>query len=86
MDMDEGEGAVVLSALASSNSLPTITHFRCGDNRSWFDEGKESNAELLSDAIRAMTNLKYLDLYESLLSTEALDKVVSAIVANQEQN
>ena len=26
---DKGEGAVVLSALASSNSLPTITHFRC---------------------------------------------------------
>ena len=75
----------MLSALASSNSLPTITHFRCGYNWSWFSEGKESNVELLSDAIRAMTNLKYLNLSFSNFSTEAMcDKVVSAIVANQE--
>ena len=32
-----------------------------------------------------MTNLKYLNLYGSYFSTEAMcDKVVSAIVANQE--
>ena len=47
-DMDKGEGAVVLSALASSNSLPTITHFRCSYNQSWWSVGKESNMDLLS--------------------------------------
>ena len=33
-----------------------------------------------------MTNLNYLNLYYSNFSTEVFDKVVSAIVANQEQN
>ena len=62
---DQGEGAVVLSALASSSSLPTVTHFRCSWNNTWFSEGKESNVELLCDAIRAMTSLKYLNLSSS---------------------
>ena len=71
---------MVPSALASSNSLPTITQFRC-DNTSWWSKGKKSNVELLSDAIRAMTNLKYLDLSRSKFSTEAMcDKVMSTIV------
>ena len=84
-DKDEGEGAVILSALARSNSLPTISQFRCSRNHSWWSEGKESNVELLSDAIRAMKNLKYLNLYLSVFSTAAIcDQVVSAIVANQE--
>ena len=77
---------MVLSALASSNSLPTITHFRCDPNKFWFSEGKESNVELLSNAIRAMKNLTYLNLFDSRFSTEAADKVFSAIVANAEQN
>ena len=81
---DAGEGGVIVSALASSNSLPTITHFRCGGNESWFSEGKESNVDLLCDVIRAMTSLKYLNLSSSYFSTEAFDKVVSAIVVNQE--
>ena len=77
---------MVLSALASSNSLPTITHIRCGGNRSWFSQGKESNMELFIDAIRAMKNLRYLDLSDSNFSTEVCDKVISAIVEIQEQN
>ena len=77
---------MVLSALASSSSLPTVTHFRCSWNNTWFSEGKESNVELLCDAIRAMKNLKYLNLYWSYFSTEVCDKVIHAIVANQEQN
>ena len=76
----------MLSALASSNSLPTITHFRCSWNHSWWSEGKESNVELLSDAIRAMTNLEYLNLSENRFSSEASDKVMIAILENQEQN
>ena len=84
---DKAEGAEVLSALVSSTSLPTITHFRCHELFTWFSEGKESNVELLSDAIRAMTNLKYLNLSKSNFSTEAMcDKVSSAIVENQESN
>ena len=62
---DKGEDAVVLSALASSNSLSTITHFRCSHNESWFSEDREGNVELISDAIRAMTNLKYFSLETS---------------------
>ena len=85
-DNDEGEGAVVLLALVSSNSLSTITHFRCGQNISWWDEGKENNVELLSNAIIAMTSLKYLNLFNSNFPTEQCDKVVSAIVENQERN
>ena len=83
---DQGEGAVVLSALASSESLPTITHFRCGRNSSWWSEGKESNVELLCNAIRAMTDLKYLDLYWSYnFSNEVnCEEVVNAIVDNAE--
>lgn len=84
---------MILSALASSGSLSTITHFRCGRNQSWFTEGKESNVNLLCDAIRAMTSLEYLDLnssnYErsSKIYTEAmLDQIVNAIVANKEKN
>ena len=77
---------MIVSALASSNSLPTITHFRCDNNKEWFYEGKESNIELLCDAIRAMTSITYLNLSEIWFSTEACDKVVSAIVANQEHN
>ena len=60
---DAGEGGVIVSALASSNSLPTITHFTCGGNGPWFGgEGKEGNVDHLSDAIRAMTSLKYLNV------------------------
>ena len=76
---------MLLSGLASSNSLPTITHFICSRNYSWFSTGKESNVEQLSDAIRAMTNLKFLDLTAANFSTEAFDKVISAISANVEQ-
>ena len=60
---DAGEGAVVLSAIARSPSLPSITHFNCGGNSSWFEgKGKESNAVLLSEAIRGMKRLQDLDL------------------------
>ena len=63
---DAGEGGVIVSALASSNSLSTITHFRCSDNPSWFNgKGKESNVDHLCDAIRAMTSLTYLNLASS---------------------
>ena len=81
-DKDKGEGAVVLSALASSSSLLTITHFRCSYNYSWFKKGKESNVELLCDAIRAMKNLTYLNFSTSQFSTEAFDKVMGSIVEN----
>ena len=64
-ERDQGEGAVILSALASSNSLTSMTHFKCSANPSWWSEGKESNVELLCDAIRAMTSLKYVDLHWS---------------------
>ena len=83
-NQDKGEGAVVLSALANSNSLPSITYIKCSQNESWWSEGKESNVELLSNAIRAMTNLKYLDLYFSCFSSEAFTEIMNAIVANQE--
>ena len=77
----------MLSALASSNSLPTISHFRCRHNQSWFSEGKESNVELLSDAIRAMTNLRYLNLEHMALETEEMcDLIVNAIVESQKQD
>ena len=63
-ERDQGEGAVILSALASSNTLTSMTHFsRCSANPSWWSEGKESNVELLCDAIRAMTSLEFLDLH-----------------------
>lgn len=84
---DQGEGAVVLWALANSNSLPKMTRFRCTRNFSWFSDGKESNIVLLSDAIRAMTSLEYLNLAGSWFYSQAMcDKVVNAIVANQDQN
>lgn len=92
---DKGEGAVVVSALSKSKSLFTITHFRCSKNASWFSvvlqddeseiedvEGKESNVELLCDAIRVMSSLKYLNLARCFFSTEHSDKVLSAILAN----
>ena len=85
---DEGEGEIILLALASSNSLPTISHFVCGRNSPWFsNESKERSVELLCDAIRAMTNLQYLDLSYCRFETEnKCDQVVSAIIANKEQN
>ena len=82
---DKGEGALVLSALTSSYSLTKITHFSCGYNSSWFSWKKKGNAELLCEAIRAMTSLKYLNLYASKFSTKNMYvKVCSAILANQE--
>ena len=60
---DAGEGAVILSAIARSPSLPTITYFSCYGNPSWFEgEGKENNAVLLSEVIRGMTSLNDLNL------------------------
>ena len=44
---DGGESEKLLTALAQSANLASITHFRCNWNGSWFDETKESNAELL---------------------------------------
>ena len=75
---------MVLSALAHSDSLRTITHLRCSFNSSWFEDN-ESNVEILSEAIGArrikpMNELKYLNLAGSGFSTEGCDKVVSAIV------
>ena len=59
---DAGEGALLLSALLCSPSLPSITKFSCGYNNSWFSEGKENNVELLCQAIRSMKSLEYLNL------------------------
>ena len=84
---DRGEGAMMLSALVSSSSLSSITHFRCSNNKPWWSEGNESNVEKLCDAIKEMTNLRYLNLENSLFATEAMcDQVMSAIVANQKKN
>ena len=83
---DKGEGTVVLSALANSNSLPTLTHLKVSTNESWFSKGKETNVDLLCDAIRAMTSLEYLDLGCNIFSTEGSDKVFNAIKANRELN
>ena len=85
---DKGEGAVVLSALASSNSLSTITHFRCSANPSWWaEEGesipvgnyvdnkytvKQSNVDLLSNIVRAMKALKYFNFAFSRFRTAAV--------------
>ena len=63
----------MLSALARSSSLPTITHLVCSRNYSWFYKGKESNVELFSDAIRAMKNLKHLHLNSGYFETWAFD-------------
>ena len=43
---------------------------------------KEGNLDLLGDAIRAMKNLRYLNLWDSSFTTEAFDKVMIAIVEN----
>ena len=73
---------MILSALASSPSLNKITQFSCDLNYSWFSEGKESNCELLCQAIRGMKSLTHLNLAGiDLKSEEMCDQVVSAIVA-----
>ena len=74
----------MLQALTSSSSLPTITHCLLGGSPSWWSEGKDRNIELLSDAIRAMRSLKYLNFYGSEFSTDVFDKVLSAIEENYE--
>lgn len=55
-------------------------------NPSWFSKDKESNLELLCDIITRMTNLRYLNLLYCRLGTEASEKIMAAIVANQNQN
>ncbi len=76
---------MILSALASSPSLNKITHFSCMWNYSWFLEGKESNCELLCQAIRGMKSLTHLNLmFIELSSEEMCDQVVSAIVAQSQ--
>ena len=78
---------MILSALAKSPSLRKITHFSCSVNDSWFLEGKESNCELLCQAIRGMTSLQDLNLRYIQLSSESMaEQVVSAIVDNEHAN
>mgnify|MGYP000583001989 CR=1 FL=1 len=75
---------MILSALASSPSLSKITQFSCERNMSWFSEGKESNCELLCQAIRGMKSLTHLNLECIELSSEKCEQVVSAIVAQSQ--
>ena len=76
---------MILSALAKSPSLSKITHFSCADNDSWFLEGKESNCELLCQAIRGMKSLTHLNLKWIRLSSESMcEQAVSAIVAQSQ--
>ena len=76
---------MILSALASSPSLSKITQFSCERNMSWFSEGKESNCELLCQAIRGMKSLTHLNLCLIKLSSESMcEQVVSAIVAQSQ--
>ena len=84
---DSGEGAVVLSALARSPSLASITHFKVCDNYSWFrGEDSESNMEHLCAAITKMTSLNYLNLCFSYFNTEQCEQMINCIVANHQAN
>ena len=58
---DAGEGEVILTALKNSPCLPQIKTFRCSWNLSWFSEGKESNVELLTQALRNMTAVETIN-------------------------
>ena len=84
---DAGEGAVLLTTLACSPSLPSITHFNCRWNSSWFSEEKKNNTALLSQVIKGMTSVQNLNMECIWLSTEEMcDQVISAIVACQQAN
>jgi len=86
-DLDEGEGAVVMSALARSPSLASITHFRVGSNESWFsEEDSESNMKHLCAAITKMTSLNYLNLNDSHFNRKQCEQILNCIVANHQAN
>ena len=78
-------GEIILSALSSCTCLPKLTIFDCGNNNSWF-QGKESNAEILIDAIRSMTAVEEIDVHDIELSTDDCDKLMKTLVANKAQN
>lgn len=80
---DGDEGDLILNALSSGPSLATITNFDCSYNYQWFVEGKESNLERLTDAIRCMTALREVSLrWISLPDSAACDQLMEALIDN----
>ena len=78
---------MILSALRNSSCLPKLTLFNCSINKSWFNEGKESNVELLMLALSNMTAVEEINLRViKLNSSGACDKLMETLIANQAKN
>ena len=85
---DSGEGKIILDALSANikQLAPSLTHFNCVANESWFKE-KESNLDALCEAIRAMTKARSLLLGgNNFKSANECDKLVEAVAANRDVN